>query len=194
VVLDIRDAESLTERVRLRGHSGPVRSLQFSPDGTLLASGAEDRTAIVWDLADSSPRDVLRGHAGGVNRVAFSPDGATLYTVGEPGLLVWDLEGDRRFARLATPFAPGTLTTAALPSPDGEAIVHLTNARASNDGGTTMSFYDVADQHVGEPIDLGYGAWSPARRAGRRRQPRRRRQRVGLAARRDGRRAAGDRR
>ncbi len=29
----LRDAESLTERARLRGHSGPVRSLQFSPDG-----------------------------------------------------------------------------------------------------------------------------------------------------------------
>jgi WD40 repeat protein len=161
----LRDAESLTERARLRGHSGPVRSLQFSPDGTRLASGAEDRKAIVWDLADGSPRDALGGHAGGVNRVAFSPDGATLYTVGDPGLLMWDLEGDRRFVQRATPFAPGDPENTASPSPDGQVVVRINDWGNNNDSGTRMEFYDVAGRRLGEPIELddtaGDAAWRP---------------------------------
>ncbi|WP_462203524.1 WD40 repeat domain-containing protein [Frankia sp. CcWB3] len=36
----------------LAGHRGPVRAVTFSPDGTLLATGSQDRTVILWDLAD----------------------------------------------------------------------------------------------------------------------------------------------
>jgi DNA-binding SARP family transcriptional activator/WD40 repeat protein len=162
----LRDAESLVERVRLRAHTGAVRSLQFSPDGTLLASGAEDRTAIVWELADGSPRDVFGGHAGGVNRVAFSPDGATLYTVGDPGLLVWDLEGDRRFVQRATTFAPVDPEDTALPSSDGEAVARVHNWwSTSAEDALTMEFYDVAARGLGAPIELvgstGFETWRP---------------------------------
>src|SRR5215469_4463080 len=30
-------------------HHGPVRSLHFSPDGTLLLTGSNDKTARLWD-------------------------------------------------------------------------------------------------------------------------------------------------
>jgi WD40 repeat protein len=33
------------------GHRGTVRAILFSPDGTLLATGSEDTTAMVWDAA-----------------------------------------------------------------------------------------------------------------------------------------------
>jgi WD domain, G-beta repeat/WD40-like Beta Propeller Repeat len=38
-------------RVFAGGHRGRGRALAFSPDGTLLASGAYDTTAVVWDVA-----------------------------------------------------------------------------------------------------------------------------------------------
>ncbi len=38
------DAATLTERARLRGHTEVVETLEFSGDGTLLASGSADGT------------------------------------------------------------------------------------------------------------------------------------------------------
>jgi WD40 repeat protein len=41
----------LSRRHRLRGHTGDVMSLAFSPDSRRLVSGSKDRTVKVWDMA-----------------------------------------------------------------------------------------------------------------------------------------------
>jgi WD40 repeat protein len=33
------------------GHAGPVSALHFSPDGQVLASGAQDTSVLAWDLS-----------------------------------------------------------------------------------------------------------------------------------------------
>ena len=64
----------------LYGHTGPVTSAAFSPDGTRILTGSWDRTARVWDARTGTTLFELKGHTGGVNSVAFSPDGLRILT------------------------------------------------------------------------------------------------------------------
>ncbi|KAJ6025071.1 hypothetical protein N7540_005868 [Penicillium herquei] len=62
----------------LEGHSGWIRSMAFSPNGALLASGSSDQTIRLWDMATGTLQQTLEGHSGSVRSVAFSPNGALL--------------------------------------------------------------------------------------------------------------------
>jgi WD40 repeat protein len=49
--VELWDAARGKLRKTLAGHGGVVGSVAFSPDGKLLASGSQDKTAKVWDVA-----------------------------------------------------------------------------------------------------------------------------------------------
>ena len=51
----------------------------FSPDGTMVLTGADDSTARLWDLHGNQIGKSME-HLGSVNSVAFSPDGTTILT------------------------------------------------------------------------------------------------------------------
>ena len=76
----------------LEGHSDPVLSLVFSPDGLTLASGGVDETIIrLWDAKTGALRNTLEGHTQHVNSVAYSPDGQTLASGSHDGTIrLWD--------------------------------------------------------------------------------------------------------
>jgi WD40 repeat protein len=75
----------------LRGHTGNVQGVTFSPDGTRIATASDDRTVKLWDAVTGQEVFTLRGHTAGVFRVAFSPDGHRLASGGiDWTARVWD--------------------------------------------------------------------------------------------------------
>ena len=52
--------------------------MAFSPDGRTLATGGDDATIKLWNLASRQQTASLRGHTGPVNALAFSQDGKLL--------------------------------------------------------------------------------------------------------------------
>ena len=62
-------------RYTLLGHSGPIDTVSFSPDGRTLASGGQDTVIHVWDVVNGVQRRALAGHQAPIRTLAFSPDG-----------------------------------------------------------------------------------------------------------------------
>jgi WD40 repeat protein len=73
IVAGLQDSSVMT----LTGHTGPVYSVAYSPDGRWLASGGGDAQLLLWDTSSWQPVS-FTNHARTVRSVAFSSDGRYL--------------------------------------------------------------------------------------------------------------------
>jgi WD40 repeat protein len=98
--------------VTLRGHGRMVTAVQYSPDGSQVATGSRDGTARLWDAATGRELAVLPGHAGGVTSVSFRSDGRVLATAGEDhSVILWEAATGRELRRLAGAGSLAAFTT-----------------------------------------------------------------------------------
>ena len=73
------------------GHTDYVRSLAFSPDGSMLASGSLDNTVRLWNVNAKQLLYTFIGHTYSVGSVAFSPADSTLVSASLDGTIrLWN--------------------------------------------------------------------------------------------------------
>ena len=77
----------------LTAHNDSVKSIAFSRDGKMLASGSADDTIKLWNLATNQNIATLTGNSSTVYTVAFSPDGKMLASGSiDNTIKIWDIE------------------------------------------------------------------------------------------------------
>lgn len=102
----------------------------ISPDGLLLAAGADDKTVRIWDRMTGHAVPPLKGHNDGVNAIAFSADGRRLVTGSfDTNAKLWDARTGREILTLHHPsFVVGVSF-----SPNGKQVI-----TACEDGSTRI--------------------------------------------------------
>lgn len=96
-----------------------IRSVCFSPDGTLLATGAEDRRIRVWDINTRRIRCSFDGHDQDIYSLDFSKNGRLIASgSGDKSVRLWDIETRSQIMVLSI---EDGVTTVAM-SPDGRYV------------------------------------------------------------------------
>jgi WD40 repeat protein len=98
----VSDSGKFELLAELSGHPDWINSLEFSRDGTIMASGSSDPKQrdflIVWNINGFEPAvlsQILQGHTTQVNSVAFSPDGTVLASGSvNQTIRIWKKEGE----------------------------------------------------------------------------------------------------
>ncbi|WP_406693499.1 c-type cytochrome domain-containing protein [Singulisphaera sp. Ch08] len=120
----------------LKGHTGPVNRLAFTPDGARLASVSSDGSGRIWTLppeadlqASKTPDDVkladpivLASHKGPVQALAVTPDGQLIITGGDDATVrLWNV-ADGKLAHTIEGQHSGLVLAVAV-SPDGKTLL-----------------------------------------------------------------------
>jgi WD40 repeat protein len=85
------NADTGEELAILSGHSGDVRFVSASPDGSVVVTGSSSGILTLWDTATWAQVAMLRGHSGEVRHVSFSASGDRLVTASvDRTARIWD--------------------------------------------------------------------------------------------------------
>lgn len=100
ILLPLQFHAQKAELVVQTGHSDDVRSIAFSPDGNLLASGGNDQTIKIWKIDSGRQLRTLNTDSS-IDTVIFSPDGKFLASSGDnDGIRIWDAASGKLIKKL----------------------------------------------------------------------------------------------
>ncbi len=135
----------------LKGHAGPVRSVDWSARGQ-LASGGDDRTIRLWDAVAKNQIRKLAGHSALVGGVAFSPEGRRLFStgavVGAGEGIVWDVATGKPARKIDV--IAGYLQSIAW-SPDGKSLAVVKRKSVALFDATSGEPQDEIETETGFP-------------------------------------------
>ncbi|KAI9318572.1 hypothetical protein BX666DRAFT_1855381 [Dichotomocladium elegans] len=94
----------------LRGHSGVITCLTASRPYSVLVSGSDDKTAIVWDLNRMEYVRTLGGHEGTVEIVQVSDSTGDIITCTGNMIRVWSINGALYLSKVACPSSESILS------------------------------------------------------------------------------------
>jgi glucose repression regulatory protein TUP1 len=136
-------------------HTGDlyIRSVRFSPDGKLLATGAEDRKIRIWDIANRGIRNTYDGHQQEIYSLDFSLDGRLIVSgSGDRTTRIWDMQDNTckvfTIVDVVDPSTDAGVTSVAI-SPRADLV-----AAGSLDN--VIRIWDVASGHLVEML-RGHG-------------------------------------
>lgn len=84
------NAKTIRPKHTLKGHRGVARSLVFSPDGKILASGGDGDKINLWDLETLNIHQKLAVDRNYTRSIAFSTDGKILASRGAEKIICWE--------------------------------------------------------------------------------------------------------
>ena len=114
-----------------------VKAIAISADGALIATGHENGTIIVWDVATLSKRATLAGHTTAITSLAFSPDGKQLASganKSDGAIRLWDVATGKELSAF-TGFNGGGYVAF---GPDPQIFLAASGAKVSRKGNATF--------------------------------------------------------
>lgn len=74
------------------GHTNSINVIQYSPDGSIIATASSDHTIKIWEAASGKMIHSLEGHNESVSAIEFSRDGKLLVSASTDNTVrIWDV-------------------------------------------------------------------------------------------------------
>jgi hypothetical protein len=122
----------------------PVFTVDYSPDGKSVVSGAWDNTARLWDVIAGKEIRKFKGHTGGITGVDYAPDGKTIASISNDDTIrIWDIATGNEIKKISDLKGMGGKV---VHSPDGKYILGFRSNAWS--GSEMIVLYDIESAHV----------------------------------------------